>query len=267
MAPLLYRICTKLKFQGPFAIAVTVLLAVATSHSQLSGVDLTSLDRSTFITYLSAVASILALFCSLSVAWILFIAQQNKSERIATYDLLKARLSQAQQWLLEQPNSEDRELCLSLVYELDKHDMSDLPQTDLGVEYRAYATALDDAFGGEDSDRYRFYSISAHHFSYIEQLLNRIGLVSIRQIITRFFLDTLAKGIALVVLALLTLIAASMWYSEAIKPWFVLSAALVAIGSAILLIEVAVDIRRHYNEELDFIETKKGSADEAPENT
>lgn len=263
MAPLLYRICTQLKFQGPCAIAVTATLAIATPHSQFSGVDLASLDRSTFMTYLSAVASILALFCSLSIAWVLFISQQNKSERVATYDLLKARLSQTQQWLLEQPISEDRELCLSLVYKLNTHDMSDLPQNDLGDEYRAYLTALDEAFSGEDFNRQRFYSISVGHFAYIEQLLSRIDLVSIRQIITKVFLDTLAKGIALVVLALLVLIAASMWYSEAVKPWLVLSAAFIAVGAALLLIEIAVDIRRHYNEELDFIETANESSDEA----
>lgn len=244
-------------------MAVTATLAVAISHSQFSGVDLASLDRSTFITYLSAVASILALFCSLSVAWVLFISQQNKSERVATYDLLKARLSQAQQWLLEQPISEDRELCLSLVYELDKHNMSDLPQTDLGGEYYAYTAALNEALDGEDSDRHHFYSISVGHFAYIEQLLSRIGLVSIRQIITKVFLDTLTKGIALVVLALLALIAASMWYGEAIKPWLILAAGFIALGAALLLVEVVVDIRRHYNEELDFIETAKEFADEA----
>lgn len=261
MARLLYRACTQLKFQAPAALTVAALLAFAIWNPQRSAAELSSLDRSTFMTYLSAVASILALFCSLSIAWILFVSQQNKSERVATYDLLKSRLSQAQQWLLDQPASADRELCLSLVFELDKHDMSDLPQTDLGDEYRAYTSALDAALGGDDPDRHRFYSISVGHFVYIEHLLSRIGLVSIRQIIAKVFLETLAKGIALVILALLTLIVSSAWYIDATKPWLVLVAAFIAGGAALLLLEVFVDISRHYREELDFV----ASADDIDE--
>ena len=118
MPPFLYRACTQAKFQVPLALALSSLVAVAVWNPQHSGADVQSIDRSTFITYLSAVASILALFCSLSLAWVLFVSQQNKSERLSTYDLLKARLSQAQEWLLAQPTTEDSELCLSLVYEL-----------------------------------------------------------------------------------------------------------------------------------------------------
>ena len=85
------------------------------------------------MTFIGAIASVLALFCSISMSWVLFMSQQNRTERITTYDLLKSRIADAQNWLLEQPASEDRELCLSLVYELDKLDMSDLPHRQIEV--------------------------------------------------------------------------------------------------------------------------------------
>ena len=255
MPPLLYRACTQAKFQVPLAIAFASLEAVAVWNPQHSGADVQSIDRSTFITYLSAVASILALFCSISLAWVLFVSQQNKSERLSTYDILKARLSQAQEWLLAQPPTEDTELCLSFAYELDKHNLSDLPQTDLGDEYRAYIAALDEALEGTADDRRRFFMISMGHFSYIEQLLGRIGLISIRQVITKVFLDTLAKGLGLVGFAVFVLIAASVWFNDSARLWLVTAASFVGVGGVLLLLEVFVDISRNYKEELDFIES------------
>jgi hypothetical protein len=188
------------------------------------------------------------------MSWVLFMSQQNRTERISTYDLLKSRIADAQNWLLEQPASEDRELCLSLVYELDKLDMSDLPQTDRGDEFRAYAAALDEALDEEGGLRRRFYQVSVRHVGYIETLLNRIGMISIRQIITKIFIDTLAKGFSLVVVAVFVLIGAAGWYAVGTRLAFVIVGAMLGIGAAQLLLEFFVDVTRIYNEELDFIE-------------
>ncbi len=253
MRPFLYRVGTQLKFQLPVATLGIALLGACIWFPQRSGVDVTTLDRSTFITALSALASILALFCSLSIAWILFVSQQNKSERVTAYDLLKARLLTAQQWLLAQPRSEDRELCLALIFELDKLDMSDIPQTDRGDEYRDYTVALESGLSTDNGERRLFYLTSANHFTYIEHLLNRMGLISIRQIISKLFIDTLAKGVSLVSLAVLTLIVSTFWYGEFIKPWLLVAASFTGLGAVLLLLEVWIDLRRYYDEELDFI--------------
>ena len=253
MRAFVYRVSTQLNFQLPIAVFVVSGLAAGIWYSKYSGVDLESLDRSTFITSLSAIASITALFCSLSISWILFVSQQNKSERVATYDLLKGRLFEVHRWLLEQPETDDREICLSFAYELSKHDMSDLPQTDYGDEYRAYTEALVTGLDSDDANRRIFFHTSATHFIYIEQLLSRIGIISIRQIISRVFIDTLAKGISLVGLAVLVLVVSTFWYSNTVRPFLVLAASFVGIGAVLLLIEIWVDLRRNSNEELDFI--------------
>ena len=253
MYPFVIR-STQLKWQLSIALVGVTLLGLCIWFKECSRIDLTSLDRSTFITALSAFASILALFCSLSIAWILFVSQQNKGERVTAYDLLKARLLETQQWLLTEPLSEDREICLGLVFELDKLDLSDMPQTDLGDEYRAYAKALESGLDGENQLRRQFYLRSIAYFGYIENLISRIGLISIRQIITKMFIDTLAKGVALVSLAVLTLIASCFWYGDSIKPWLVLMASFCGIATVLLLYEVWVDMRRHYDEDLDFID-------------
>jgi hypothetical protein len=71
---------------------VTVLVGSSLLLSEDTRTALAALDRSTFITAVSAVASILALFCSISFAFVLFISQANKAERLAAFDRLKTRL-------------------------------------------------------------------------------------------------------------------------------------------------------------------------------
>jgi len=251
---------TQLPAQVAICAIAAILADVAIYHGHWTGADIAGLDRSTFIGALSAVATLVALFCSLSIAWILFVSQQAKAERLTTYDQFKASLREVKNWLHSLEASSDREICLSLAYELDKLELPDLPQTDLGLEYTSYCEALDDGLSSEDAERREFYFRTATHFSYIESLLNRIGIISIRQIITRVFIDTLAKGVALVALSVLVLVISFLWFSEPVKPALVMSAAFIGVGATLLLLEVWVDLRRHYDDELDFIEKPHAEA-------
>jgi hypothetical protein len=251
---------TRLPAQAAICALAASAADVAIYYGNRSGADITGLDRSTFIGALSAVATLVALFCSLSIAWILSVSQQSKSERLSTYDLFKSSLREAKSWLHSLEQTEDRELCLSLAYELDKLDLSDLPQTDLGPEYAAYCKALEAGLESEDEEQREFYFRTTTHFTYIESLLNRIGIISIRQILTRLFIDTLAKGVALVAVSVVILSVSFLWFSEAVKPALVMSAIFIACGSALLLLEVWVDLRRYYDEELDFIEPSPAEA-------
>jgi hypothetical protein len=263
MRPLVYRATTQVKYQAPVIVLACAAIAFAIWNPIGTPASLSGLDQSSYLTFMSGIATVLALFCSLSIAWILAVLQRNKSERVAAYDLLKSRLSELQRWLLEQPATADRELTLALVHELSKHDLSDLPQTDLGDEYREYAAEMEKAFDGDDGARRRFYLITSSHVGYFEQLLSRIGMVSIRQVITSVFLDTLAKGIFLVACAVLTLIAASIWYGPTAKPILILLAAFIGFGAVFLLVELFVDMKRLYEEEdLDFIDRGDGGDSE-----
>ena len=254
MLPRPIFILTGLPAQAAICALAAILADVAIYYGNWTGADITGLDRSTFIGALSAVATLVGLFCSLSIAWILFVSQQSKSERLTTYDLFKSSLREAKNWLHSLAQTEDREICLSLAYELDKLELSDLPQTDLGPEYTAYCKALESGLESEDEEQREFYLRTTTHFTYIEGLLNRIGIISIRQIVARLFIDTLAKGVSLVALSVIILGVSFLWFSEAVKPALVMSATFIAFGAALLLLEVWVDLRRYYDEELDFIE-------------
>lgn len=245
--------------QLPLQLTICTTLSVLTGgviyFSEWTRVDLSSLDRSTFITALSAIATLIALFCSLSIAWILFISQQAKGERLATYDILKSKLSEILQWLHSQPESDAREICLALAYDLDMLELSDLPlvSRDEDQVYIDYCEALAEGLESTDPTERNFYYKSMSYFAYVDSLHNRIGIISIRQILTRVFIDTLAKGVVLVGFSVLILIASLLWFNPAIKNVFVVASSFIAVGSSLLLMEVWVDLRRHYDDELDFI--------------
>jgi len=246
---------TKLSWQLGISLAFTTGVGLCVIFPHQSHANISSLDQSTYIAALGTVATLVALFCSLSIAWILFISQQARAERLLAYDTLKARLLTTQQWLLSLPKTKERELCLSLAYELDKHSLSDLPQTDLGPEYIHYCMSLDAGLQSDDPERRTFFLISSMHFGYIEGLLNRIGLVSIRQIVTHRFISTLAKGFALAGISVFALIISIIWYNETIRPILILAAAFVSTGSVLLLVEVWIDLRRSYDDDIDFIDS------------
>ncbi|MFG0765692.1 hypothetical protein ACF8Q9_02200 [Pseudomonas sp. TYF_15] len=257
MLPLIMIKLTRLPIQLTICTTISTLTGLAIYFHEWSQVDLSTLDRSTFITALSATATLVALFCSLSIAWILFISQQAKGERLAAFDLLKSRLLDVQQWLLNLPKSDGRDTCLALAYEYSMLELSELPLIERGQEHEDYCEAVAAGLESSDINTREFFLNSLAHFSYIDSLLNRIGIISIRQILMRVFIETLAKGVSLVGFSVLILIASLLWYTPFLKNIFVVASTFIAIGSSLLLLEVWVDLRRHYDDELDFVESSK----------
>jgi len=64
-------------------------------------------------------------------------------------------------------------------------------------------------------------------------------------------------SVAIVEFSVLILIASLQWYSPFLKNIFVVASTFIAIGSSRLLLEVWVDLRRHYDDELDFVESSE----------
>lgn len=246
------RVLSRLPLQLLLSAALSGLFGFWLFLCGIGQSHLADLDRSTYITFMSGLATIVALFCSVSFGFVLFFMQSNKSERLSTFTELKSRMLAFHNWLLSLPKSEDTEICMAMVFELEKLDVSDLPQTDYGAKYKAYIEALD--VGLEDPDRRQFYLISIMYSCYIEQLLSRIGIVSIKQMITKFFLDTLSKGLALVGGMVALLFISLVWFRADTKLYFVSVTLFFSLMAMLLFMEFAYEMYRHANEELDFVE-------------
>ena len=244
---------TSLPWQAALSLLFTGLAAIAI-YTPSARVDLTGVDRSTFISALSAIATLVALFCSLSLTWILFTYQQVKGQRTAAYDLMKQCLMEAERWLHSHDRTESRELCLSLIWEIDKIEHSSIPQLGSIPEYEDYCKALDAALDSEDADNRLFFQRSSHHFTRIEQLLARFGLASIQLVLVKLFIDTLAKGFAIVAFSVLILLCSLLWFNDRSKAAYILAVAFVSFATILVLLEVWLDLLREYDEELDFVE-------------
>lgn len=212
---------------------------------------------------LSTITSVLALLCSISIAFVLFVSQANRTERVAAYDAFKVRLLETQQWLLTKEKSKDRETCLSLVFELDKLDITDLPTTDRGNEYRHYTAALKSGLNDNRAGRRPLLLESVAYFGYLDHLLDRIGVVAIGQIISRGFIHTLAKGAGVTCLGIIGLLAATLCYGNTTRLVVVLLIIFCGVASILLLYEICATLYRYDDEQLDFIEQepKETSAD------
>ncbi len=251
---IMLRVFSRLRWQLLLSVALSGLFGLWLFLCGIGQSHLADLDRSTYITFMSGLATIVALFCSVSFGFVLSFMQSNRSERLSTYAELKSRLLAFHTWLLSLPESEDTEICMAMVFELERLDISDLPQTDYGAGYKAYTEALDVAT--EDPNRRRFYLTSVLYSAYIEQLLSRIGVISIKQIITKVFLDTLSKGFAIVAGMVALLFTALVWFRANTKFYFISVTLFFSLMAILLFIEFAYEIYRHASEELDFIEKK-----------
>jgi|TARA_R110000851_G_scaffold108876_1_gene230577 hypothetical protein len=213
--------------------------------------SLAKLEISNYISVVTGLASIVALFCSVSFGFVLFQIQSAKSERLGAYSELKARLHSFHSWLSSLEDSVEKDICMAMVFELEKLDLVDIPLTDYGQEYQEYIKAMDEGLGNKD--KREFYLTSILYSGYIEQLLSRLGVISIRQIITKSFLDTLSKGFGLVGGLVLLLFISLVAFDSSIKAYIFSAAVFFCSGTLLLFLEFSYDVYRQYQEEIDFV--------------
>lgn len=219
--------------------------------------SLAKLEISTYISVITGLASIVALFCSVSFGFVLFQIQSAKSERLEAYSELKARLHSFYTWLRSLEDSPDKDVCMAMVFELEKLDLVDIPRTNYGQEYSEYIKAMDE--GLNDPERREFYITTILYSGYIEQLLSRLGVISIRQVIIKCFLDTLSKGFGLVGGLVLLLFVSLVSFDSSLKAYIFSSSVFFCSATLLLFLEFSYDVYRQYQEEIDFVDSEAES--------
>jgi hypothetical protein len=82
----------KLHWQILIAFVPSVTLAFWLTCSSAGSDALRDIDKPIYITIVGGLASVVALFCSVSFGFVLFFLQSNRAERLNTYSELKNRL-------------------------------------------------------------------------------------------------------------------------------------------------------------------------------
>ena len=242
-------------WQVGICLAFTGLIA-AVIFSPLTGLDVSGIDRSTFIAVIGSITTLLTLFCTLSLSWILFSYQQIKNQRVAAYDMLKQCVIDAVGWLHASEHTCYRDICLSLLWEIDKIQLTDIPCFDSFPEYEEYCAALAFAMDSDDRQARHFFRRSSFYFARVEELMSRFGITAIQLIRLKWFIDALAKGFLVVSASVLVLLCSLLYFADDVKPLYILIASFLSAGTVLVLLEVWVDLMQEYEEELTFVQKK-----------
>ena len=241
------------RWQAGISLGFTGLIA-AVIFSPLSGLNVSGIDRPTFIAVIGSITTLLALFCTLSLSWILFSYQQIKNQRVAAYDMLKQCVVDAVDWLHASEHTYHRDICLSLLWEIDKIQLADVPCFNSFPEYEDYCAALAYALDSDDREARHLFQRSSFYFARIEELMSRFGITAIQLIRLKWFIDALAKGFLIVSGCVLVLLCSLVYFADDAKPLYVLLASFLSAGTILVLLEVWVDLMREYEEELTFVQ-------------
>jgi hypothetical protein len=242
-----------MRWQAGICLGFTGLTA-AVIFSPLSGLNVSGIDRPTFIAVIGSITTLLALFCTLSLSWILFSYQQIKNQRVAAYDMLKECVIDAVDWLHASEHTYYRDICLSLLWEIDKIQLTDVPCFNSFPEYEDYCTALAYALDSDDREARHFFQRSSFYFARVEELMSRFGITAIQLIRLKWFIDALAKGFLIVSGCVLVLLCSLVYFADDVKPLYILIASFLTAGTMLVLLEVWVDLMREYEEELTFVQ-------------
>ena len=218
-------------------------------HSNTSDPILTS---SNFVGAMGIIGGMLALVASVSFGFILHFVSDATTRKQQAYYVLQKRLYELDSFLRDCPSNfpvvrEAKEIS----FNLKTLRLQDLPFTDWGERI----DALLQLFQTEEPEDYpNLHKEIAIRIAYCEQLLSDIGLMSIKQItaevVKRPVIKVVGLLIALILTTMGTIVLALNGYEEPIifLPFF------FGTFSALLFLEMILQINREIKEETDFHE-------------
>jgi len=170
--------------------------------------------------------------------------------------MLKQCVIDAVDWLHAGEHTCYRDICLSLLWEIDKIQLTDIPRFDSFPEYEEYCAALAFAMDSDDRQARHFLQRSSFHFARVEELMSRFGITAIQLVRLKWFIDTLAKGFLIVSASVLVLLCSLLYFADNAKPIYILIASFLSAGTVLVLLEVWVDLMQEYEQELTFVQKK-----------
>lgn len=146
---------------------------------------------------------------------------------------------------------------MSLLWEIDKIQLADVPCFNSFPEYEDYCAALAYALDSDDREARHLFQRSSFYIARLEELMSRFGITAIQLIRLKWFIDALAKGFLIVSGCVLVLLCSLVYFADDAKPLYVLLASFLSAGTILVLLEVWVDLMREYEEELTFVQKSR----------
>ena len=244
------RFFTRLQWQLPISIYIAIAVFLAIKYGEHAGEIVIAIEKSDYLSFTGGLATILALFCSVSFGYLLHHIENAKSERQNTLNLLFTELAAFKEFVYRTEESEFNLVCEKFVLAYEQLDSSDFPLLQYLSEHEEFGDCLND-------DTYRNCRIIRQASSYvlkIESINERINFIAIKQIISKLALNTLGKGVVLVALLVSVYLLSLLTYTQTNQIAFVSIHIFSVLMTTMVFAEFVLSMSRFMDEELEFVD-------------
>ncbi|HHF3044368.1 TPA: hypothetical protein ACPJ0Y_004535 [Vibrio diabolicus] len=241
----LFRIlhmCTQIKWQLPLAIYSAVSFYL---YLKSNGVAV-AVSKGDLLSYTAGMATILALFCSVSFGFVLHHIQNSKSERLDALNHLSNEINRLKDSVYQENESPFTFECERLIAAYEEIESFDYPLIEYPDEHIAFGNALSVELVSDS----RFLRRASSYILNIENINTRLQVIAVKQISSRIALYTLTKGVFLVSMLLCLYFSALVSYISA----FISTQLFCTIMTVFMFVEFTKDMRRFMDDELEFVD-------------
>ncbi|EKA7352499.1 hypothetical protein M2H05_23045 [Vibrio vulnificus] len=249
----LYAFATRLRWQLPFAIYISVSAYLVLKHKVDLDSSLINIAKSDALSFTAGVMTVLALFCSVCFAFTLHHMQNGKSERLTIISQLMAEICALRDYVFstEMPNCGG--VCERLALELSSREPADFPYMGVSEEHEEFHEFLEQL----DDTNHSSYLKVATYIGNVEKYNSALFLAAVKQITSQTILSTLAKGLGLVCLMLVLYVSLFLFNFNGYSVELAGVTIFVGIMTVQVFIEFTVDVWRFLNEDLDFVDWER----------
>ncbi|HCG6765621.1 hypothetical protein [Vibrio parahaemolyticus] len=209
-----------------------------------------TVGKSDYISFTGGLATILALFCSVSFGYLLHHNENAKSERQNTLNLLFNELNTFKEFVYRTEESELNVVCEKFVLAYEQLGASDFPLLQYLPEHEEFGDYLTDEI-------YRSCRFTRQASSYVmkfESINDRLNLIAIKQIVSKLALNTLGKGVALVALLVAVYLFSLLSFTQTNQAAFISIHIFSVLMTTMVFAEFVLAMSRFMDEELEFVD-------------
>ncbi|EIJ2226083.1 hypothetical protein LIA61_004637 [Vibrio parahaemolyticus] len=240
------HMCTQIKWQLPLAMYSAVSFYL---YIKSNGV-VVDLSKGDLLSYTAGMATILALFCSVSFGFVLHHIQNSKSERLDALNHLSNEINRLKDSVYQESESSITFECERLIAAYEEIESFDYPLIEYPDEHIAFGNALSVELVSDS----RFLRKATSCILNIENINTRLQVIAVKQITSRIALYTLTKGVFLVSMLICLYFAALVGFNADYISTFISLQLFCTIMTVFVFVEFTKDMRRFMDDELEFVD-------------
>lgn len=234
------------------SLFLVVLINKFVCYKGFSEIDLRTTNQ-----ILTSIGSIIALLTSVAFAFIVFFANQTNNHKHDLFFKFKSMLFDLDRFLRDyKPKLKIVQQTQAVSWDLKRLRIQDFPVLDWDAKLSHLLPLLKKGDSTTSKDPNLSNKILGY-LNHIEEIISEIGLLCIRQIISRIFVNLFLKALSLMGILLLTMLAGYLDISDSINIIVSASPIFFAVFECLLLVEIGFYITKESDEWIDFVQKDK----------